>query len=619
MEIISGLFDRMVLQRDARGRSDAKIEGQTSARGDVFARVNGKGWTRAGRAARGRFAIALRGLRAGGPYRVELQVRQGKRVLDSLVVKDVLVGDVWLVGGQSNMEGFGLRSFAANPDLRVRAFYNDDRWDVARDPIHNLWQAVDEVHGLLGADRDGSHGTGPAVAFGQEMLAQSGVPQGLIACAHGGTSMAQWDPALRELGGKSLYGAMLRRFRKNGAKACGLIWYQGESDASDDAAPQYTHRMKQFVRALRRDTRCAQLAVAMVQISRHVQDIASQFAGWNSIQDQQRKLPALINRLATVPAVDLSLDDGIHVGGPDVNRLGRRLAHAMRQLTSSQKKNLKPPIALRRCRLQADPITSLANIVVEFDSVQARLTAGGGRPSGFRVVGADAQPLACIFDTRLNGSRVIVRTNLPVADLSSNSLHYGHGTDPLCNIVDEADRSLPAFGPIPLGKAKALTGYVRHLRVSEPMPSAGKLHTLAYPQDLESLPWRIFRFEANFCEIHNELLRRAPEDLLVYFQFRFRVEEPMKLALLVGYDGPVKVWLDGRQVLHDPAGTNPALPDAGQVIFDAEARDYEVLFALGTNQCRAWGIYSRLQRLDVPSSAVLKGNGHYRMPKLLAP
>ena len=41
----------------------------------------------------------------------------------------------------------------------------------------------------------------------KEMLRRTGVPQGLIACAHGGTSMAQWSPKLKRLGGDSLYGA----------------------------------------------------------------------------------------------------------------------------------------------------------------------------------------------------------------------------------------------------------------------------------------------------------------------------------------------------------------------------------------------------------------------------
>ena len=53
------------------------------------------------------------------------------------------------------------------------------------------------------------------------------VPQGVICCAHGGTSMDQWSPEGRDLGGdESLYGAMYRRFVHNGSRVKGMFWYQ---------------------------------------------------------------------------------------------------------------------------------------------------------------------------------------------------------------------------------------------------------------------------------------------------------------------------------------------------------------------------------------------------------
>jgi len=60
---------------------------------------------------------------------------------------------------------------------------------------------------------------------------------------HGGTSMAQWSPPLRNKGGASLYGAMMRRYEKLGQPIAGLLWYQGESDANREAASVYTQKM----------------------------------------------------------------------------------------------------------------------------------------------------------------------------------------------------------------------------------------------------------------------------------------------------------------------------------------------------------------------------------------
>ena len=61
-------------------------------------------------------------------------------------------------------------------------------------------------------------GAGPGVSFANEMFRLTGVPQGLICCAHGGTTMAQWDPKLKKDGDNSLYGAMLNRVKRNGGE-----------------------------------------------------------------------------------------------------------------------------------------------------------------------------------------------------------------------------------------------------------------------------------------------------------------------------------------------------------------------------------------------------------------
>ncbi len=157
-----------------------------------------------GTARGGKFEGRLSGLPVGGPYEITLTIPGN--VPETLTVSDLLVGDVWLLGGQSNMEGCGFRKDRAKPHPLVRAFYMTDEWRVAEDPIHQLWAAVDWVHnqGVKSPDPL-ERGVGPGVGFGQEMHRLSGVPQGLIACGHGGTSMSQWDPALKKEGGRSLY------------------------------------------------------------------------------------------------------------------------------------------------------------------------------------------------------------------------------------------------------------------------------------------------------------------------------------------------------------------------------------------------------------------------------
>lgn len=460
MKIHEGLFDHMVLQRSRRNVSDAAFAGDCPACGAVTATVRSRGRAlkgfdavKAGSAKNGHFTGRLRGLPAGGPYDVDLTIENGSGPAEGVKVRDVLVGDVWLLGGQSNMQGVGLFKDGPKSHGEVRAFYMNDKWAVARDPIHNLWASVDQVHAdLCGGSlpqRSPDCGVGPGVAFGQRMREITGVPQGLIACAHGGTSMSQWDPKLKHLGGRSLYGAMLRRFRKNGSKVAGLVWYQGCSDTGTEDFPLFTGRVKEFVRAFRRDFGDSGLPIAMVQIARVIGWGRETDAPWNSVQEQQRRLPESIPCCAVVPSIDLTLDDLIHISGRGQKRLGPRLADAMAALKGPRKAG-PPPISLATVSVVDE--LGLGSVIVEFDNVAGKLHSGD-RPSGFTVTGGD-RPTS-VVDVTLARNRAIVRTVHSVAALGKMSLHYGLGTDPYCNITDGADRSLPVFGPVSLDARSA--------------------------------------------------------------------------------------------------------------------------------------------------------------------
>ncbi|MFH1024870.1 MAG: sialate O-acetylesterase [Planctomycetota bacterium] len=616
MNIETGLFDHGVLQRGAGNVSHARVTGTCGDRGPVTLTVLRKGAplrgfskVRAGTAGGGRFRAVLAGIPAGGPYTVTLAV--GDR---SVMARDVLVGDVWLLGGQSNMQGVGLLKDAPRPHPLVRAFYMYDAWGVAKEPLHELHDAIDPVHAMIHGGRPARNtvaGVGPGMAFALEMRRLTGVPQGVVACAHGGTGMNQWDPRLKKLKGRSLYGAMLRRFLKNGGRAAGLVWYQGESEAGADAAPLYTRRMRKFVAALRRDTGGRRFPVALVQIGRVASRNPEGAPFWDSVREQQRLLPRRIPLLTTVPAIDLALDDTIHISGKDQSRLGTRLARAMRVIREGRTAG-RPPIELRKFHARPGRDGRM-DIFVEFSNVAGRLEAGS-RPEGFSIGSPGSRDVIC--DTQLAGRRVILRTALGTDEIGP--LGYGIGTNPYGNIRDGEDRSLPAFGPLPLGTPRALTPFVTRLQVSRFLPPAGNLGRLACPKNLRALGLVTRAFIGDFCDLHTEIGPRAPADNLVFFAFRFRCPEPMPLRALIGYDGPVVAWVNGRRIFHDPKGTNPALPtDKGRAPFRAAKGEHEIIVALGTNRGAAWGVFLRLERMDVPRRLLREGPGGYRMPVIL--
>jgi len=607
MQISSGLFDAIILQRTAGDVSAAAITGRCAGAGAVTARVCGAAGVLAeldgavvGQATGETFTAMLAGIPVGGPYTVTLAVGDEK-----LTVADVLVGDVWIAAGQSNMEGCGDLRYAATPIPQVHAFYMHDCWGVAQDPLHTLWNTVDRVHaeifGMPPSPPSGTplRGAGPALPFAQEMYRQTGIPQGIIACAHGGTSMAQWDPKLKRKGGGSLYGATLRRVQKNGGRVAGMIWYQGCSDASPADAALYTARMKALIRNLRNDLHSPTLPVAIVQISR-LYNCGGPSPAWNAIQDQQRRLPDVIPHTTTVAAIDLALDDAIHIGAPDVNRLGARLGTAMHALVTGDPS--AKPISVKKITTATNRITGTADVIVEFANVVGALQAAG-RPEGLTLV--DTNSAQHVYRVDLDGNRAILHTSFTPEELYSKELWYGYGMAPYCNITDAADRALPVFGPLPAGAPRALTPYVRALRVSRPEPAPHPLTALAYPANVPLQTWST---EKDFCDQHLLISGTAPRELAIYHACRFTCTEPMKLLALVGYDGPVRVWLDGQPVYHDPDGATPARPDKGSIPFAAAADSHEIIVALGTNHGLAWGIFLRFERTDLRQRQIERGD-----------
>ena len=101
----------------------------------------------------------------------------------------------------------------------------------------------------------------------------------------------------------------------------------------------------------------------------------------------------------------------------------------------------------------------------------------------------------------------------------------------------------------------------------------------------------------------------------MFYACEIAVREPMRLAALLGYDGPVKLWLDGRQLFSDPNGTNPARIDQARVQFKATPGQHKVIVGLATNRGQAWGICLRFERLGVPPRKLRAD----RLPKLLVP
>ncbi len=454
IRLSTGATDHQVFQRGESGSADIRLGGTVSGLApgkSIEARLTAvggkavKGFQWSAKLAGSTWSGELKGVPAGGPYNLELRAPGAPLVQ----VKDLLVGDLWVLAGQSNMEGVADLKDVQPPDARVHSFTMYDEWTMAKEPLHELPAALDSVHWspkqtapLTGPALEKwrearKKGAGSGLPFAVEMVKRTGIPIGIVPCAHGGTSMAQWDPALKEKGGASLYGGMVRRVLAVGGKVKGVLWYQGESDTSAKSEALFHDRFVGLIAAIRHDFGQADLPFYYVQLGRYL-DPNNQLY-WNRVQDTQRTVEAELKNVGVVAAVDLALDDLIHIGTQGQKTLGMRMANL------ATGKTKRGPHVLNA---QWSPGTGLASSIrVTFAEVNGALQAPG-RPAGFSIHNAEGAAVPMIYRVDPDGSSVVLHITgkLP----AGGTLAYGAGKDPYCNITDAAGMGMLVFWAIPI-------------------------------------------------------------------------------------------------------------------------------------------------------------------------
>ncbi|WP_422928490.1 sialate O-acetylesterase [Singulisphaera sp. PoT] len=431
----------------------------------------------------------LKNVPVGGPYlvNVTLKLESVKKLgadATAFSIGRLFVGDLWVLAGQSNMEGVGDLVDVTPPSNLVSLLGMNGKWSKAEEPLHWLVDSPDPVHSLNPADREArskafhkarTKGTGLGLPFATVLASTTNVPIGLIACAHGGTSMAQWDPAKKGEGGNSLYGSMLRQFKLAGGKVRGVLWYQGEAEANPDASKIYPRVFADFIAAVRSDFGQPDLPFYLVQLGRFSNPSDPKF--WNAVQEAQRLIPDRIPNTAVVAAVDLDLDDGIHIGTPGLKRLGARLARiAIREVFGQA--GATTPTLERVSKLDDRTLAVKFKGVNRVDGSgfpqtpahhypgfakildapklgpQEAAPYRGLQPArhigGFSIRKPDGTIIPIIFDARVGPSQDTVLIKLDAACPPGAELWYGHGLDPYCNLTDALDMAVPVFGPVPL-------------------------------------------------------------------------------------------------------------------------------------------------------------------------
>jgi sialate O-acetylesterase len=195
--------DGMVLQRDVK----VKIWGWASPAERVSVSFNGEKYT-AETDKDGKWTIMLEPLKAGGPYEMDINAS------NQIVIKDIMVGDVWFCSGQSNM---------VLPMERVKEKYADDIPAADNPEIRNFFVStladLEKVHDDLPAGKWLKATPKNVLTFGaasfffaRQLYNKYHVPIGLINSSVGGTPIQAWISG-EGLKGVSQYANRLKQFK----------------------------------------------------------------------------------------------------------------------------------------------------------------------------------------------------------------------------------------------------------------------------------------------------------------------------------------------------------------------------------------------------------------------
>lgn len=431
----------------------------------------------------GRWSVYMPEGDPGGPFAMTVR---GSNVV---TLKDVLVGDVWVASGQSNMEmavssvDSAEQEIAAARHPKIRLFHVGR--NVSNYPLDDVaargWtecspETVAEFSGV-------------AYFFGRHLEEKLNVPMGLISTSWGGTpaeawtslhalsadaslmpafaswsdmmdrygetkarrdqQIADWQKAVdraKASGTKppslpwapnerfswspaGLYNAMIAPLTPFPIR--GAIWYQGESNATKTGAPLYAHLFQTMIQDWRRAWGVGDFPFLFVQLANYK---TGPDAKWPELREAQRQTLALRN---TGMAVTIDIGDAVDIHPKNKQEVGRRLALAARHIAYGETLDYSGP-------LFRQAVKDGSSIRVWFDHAAGLATRGGGPLRGFEIAGRDGKYV--VAEAKIEGGSVVLSSaGVP----EPQSVRYAWSDNPDGNLVNAT--GLPA-SPFHSGK-----------------------------------------------------------------------------------------------------------------------------------------------------------------------
>ena len=409
-----------------------------------------------------KWCAVLRPLKAGGPDVLSVSTKHG-----SIQLANVLVGEVWVCSGQSNMEFPLKNSFESGADVvsatnaRIRLFkVPKNRLDSPTVIIKSAWEEL--------SPQSVEWFSAVGYYFGRELQKARKVPVGLIGTYWGGTpadawisrpalesnpryqaeildagavKTTEWRPAIEafekekaaaEQAGKAftkrapgqpwtggeLYNGMIAPLLPFAIK--GAIWYQGESNAP--RAEQYRSLFPDMIRCWRRSWGEPDFTFLCVQLApfKAIKPEPAE-SDWAELREAQLYATQVLPNAGMAVITDVGDEKDIHPRKKEP--VGARLALAARAIAYGEKLEYSGPI-YKGVEIKGN------QAILNFTHVGRGLEARGGELKGFAICGDDRNWVWGKAEIR-DGNRVVVSSPevaKPVA------VRYGWADYPVVNL-----------------------------------------------------------------------------------------------------------------------------------------------------------------------------------------
>ncbi|UCF00025.1 MAG: sialate O-acetylesterase [Planctomycetota bacterium] len=345
---------------------------------------------------------------------------------NSIEINDVLVGEVWVCSGQSNMLWELSRvdnadeAIADSGKYGIRLFVEPE----ASGPEDAIWEICDP--------NTSPSSSAVAFFFGRELAQQRDVPVGLIEAPKGASGIKHWTSTCDGI----LYVKKIVPLQPYAIS--GVIWYQGEWDTqSECTAQRYYERFPALIEEWRNDWGQGDFPFLYVQLPCYDPWIEprTRIPGWMIVRDAQLATLSVQNT-AMACLIDLPAE-GLHPKNKEP--VGYRLALGARALAYNEDiVYLGPIFDPNKFYIDADANAA----VIGFDHIADGLKMVGDELTAFEIAGADGNFVdATASIDYLNDTVVVWSSSVK----EPATVRYGWHNAPECNLFNTEDLSASPF------------------------------------------------------------------------------------------------------------------------------------------------------------------------------